>query len=162
MTLPTAYLETTIPSYLGAWPSNDPVYAENQQITHEWWGTASDRFSLFISEYVLSEVRQGDADAARRRLEIVDGLLVLDGNDEVDELVEEYAVRLQLEGRGVGDIPHFAFAVAYEMDYLVTWNCRHIANGEVIRRLQEANLDLGRLTPLIVTPQELLPLEEND
>jgi hypothetical protein len=160
--LPSVYLETTIPSYLGAHTSTNPVYAEQQRITREWWSTAAQRFNLFVSEYVLREIRQGDADAARRRLQYVDGLPVLDGTDDVDELVDEYSVRLKLEGKGRGDVPHFAFAVAYEMDYLVTWNCRHIANGEVVRRLRDANLELGRPTPLIVTPEELLPLDEDD
>jgi len=160
--MPSVYLETTIPSYLAAHPSSDPLYAARQQMTYEWWRSAAERFELFISEYVLEEIGQGDADAARRRFEYVDGLPVLNSSDDVEQLVDEYAVRLQLAGRGQGDVPHFAFAVAYEMDYLITWNCRHIANGEIVRRLRNANLELGRQTPLIVTPEELLPLDEND
>ena len=71
-----------------------------------------------------------------------------------------YADRLGLLGRGRADLPHFAFAVAYEMDYLVTWNCKHIANGEMIRRLLDVNAELGRFTPLIVTPEEILESPE--
>lgn len=77
-------------------------------------------------------------------------------------LVHEYDRRLGLSGSGRADLPHFAFAVAYEMDYLVTWNCRHIANGEIIRRLIEANTEMDRATPLIVTPEKILSVPEED
>ena len=70
--------------------------------------------------------------------------------------MQAYDHKLGLKGRARADLPHFAFAVAYEMDYLVTWNCAHIANGEVVRRLREANMELGWFTPLIVTPEEIL------
>ena len=74
----------------------------------------------------------------------------------------EYDGRLGLTGRARADLPHFAFAVAYRMDYLVTWNCRHIANGEVIRRLLDANAELQRPTPQLVTPEEILSVPEED
>ena len=156
--MPTAYLETTIPSYLAAYPSRDLVIAAHQQITHEWWRDAPTRFDLYISEAVLDEIRTGDPDAAARRLAVVDQLPVLELNDDVRSLVAAYDQRLGLVGRARADLPHFAFAVAYEMDYLVTWNCAHIANGEIIRRLRDANADLNRFTPLIVTPEEVLEL----
>jgi hypothetical protein len=120
--MPTVYLETTIPSYLAAFPSRDLVIAGHQQITHDWWRTAHDRFDLYVSEAVLSEIRVGDPDGAVRRLAYVDGLPILAVNDDVRALVNVYDKRLGLEGRARGDLPHFAFAVAYEVDYLVTWN----------------------------------------
>ena len=92
----------------------------------------------------------------------VEGLPILQTNDNVGNLVHEYEQRLGLLGRARADLPHFAFAVAYEMDYLVTWNCRHIANGEVIRRLLQLNTELGWHTPLIVTPEEILIGPEGD
>jgi hypothetical protein len=156
-----AYLETTIPSYLAAYPSRDLIIAAHQQITHEWWRDAPKRFDLYISAAVLDEIRSGDPDAAVRRLAIVERLPILELNDDVRTLVHAYDERLGLVGRARADLPHFAFAVAYEMDYLVTWNCAHIANGEVVRRLREANLELGRFTPLIVTPEEILEPPED-
>ena len=93
---------------------------------------------------------------------IVDGLPVLELNDDVRNLVYEYDRRLGLIGRARADLAHIAFAVAYEMDYLVTWNCRHIANGEVIRRLLDANAELRRPTPLLVTPEEILSSPDED
>jgi len=160
--MPTVYVETTIPSYLAAYPSRDIVIAGHQQITHDWWRTARDRFDLYISEAVLQEIRAGDPDAAARRLAFVDGLPILSLNEDVRALVQVYDKGLGLTGRGRADLPHFAFAVAYELDYLVTWNCAHIANGEMIHRLLEVNAGLNRFTPLIVTPEALEPLTEEE
>jgi hypothetical protein len=154
--MPSVYLETTIPSYLAAYPSRDLIFAAHQQITHEWWRDAPQRFDLYISEAVLDEIRRGDPDAAARRLAFVDKLPVLELNDDVRALVHLYDQKLGLRGRARADLPHFAFAVAFETDYLVTWNCAHIANGEIVRRLREVNEELNRFTPLIVTPEEIL------
>ena len=156
----TVYVETTIPSYLAASPSRDLVIAGHQQVTHDWWRTARDRFGLYISEAVLSEIRSGDPEAVRRRLAFVDGLPILELNEDVRALVRAYDEGLGLVGRARADVLHIAFAVAYEMDYLVTWNCAHIANGEVIRRLLELNVAMTRFTPLIVMPEEILERPE--
>jgi hypothetical protein len=152
----SVYIETTIPSYLTARPSRDLVTAAHQQVTHEWWLTADDRFELFVSEAVLREIREGDPTFAVKRLEIVSSLEVLEFTNEVDFLAREYERRVVLAGPAVTDLAHFAFAVAYNIEYLVTWNCKHIANGQVIKRLARANRELGRSTPIIVTPDELL------
>jgi hypothetical protein len=154
--MPSVYLETTIPSYLVARPSRDLVTAAHQQITHEWWATARGRFDLYVSEAVLDEIRSGDPDSAARRMEIVAEIGVLAFSDDVESLIRVYYRRLGLAGSATGDLPHFAYAVAYNMDYLVTWNCRHIANGQVIRRLTVVNGEIGRRTPVIVTPEELV------
>jgi hypothetical protein len=152
----SVYVETTIPSYLVAKPSRDLVVAAHQQITLEWWTNAKDRFDLYVSEAVLSEISLGDAVYAARRMNLVDDLSVLTLTREVELLIREYAQRLGLTGPAVSDIPHFAFAVGYNIDYLVTWNCKHIANGQVIRRLASVNEAIGYQTPVICTPEELL------
>jgi hypothetical protein len=154
--MPTVYLETTLPSYLAAWPSRDLIVTAHQQITQEWWQDARSRFEIFISEEVLREIRAGDADAVARRLAVVQGLPILSLTAEVRRLVRWYERRLGLPDKAFADLAHIAFAVAYRMDYLVTWNCAHIANGEVIRRLVSLNTNRKRHTPLIVTPEELL------
>src|SRR5438477_146864 len=152
----SVYLETTSPSYLAAYPSRDLIIAAHQQIAHEWWQNAPNRFDLYISEAVMDEIRGGSPSAVARRLATVENLPILELNDDVRSLVHEYEQRLALVGRARADLPHFAFAVAFEMDYLVTWNCAHIANGEIVRRLRKANEELNRFTPLIVTPEEIL------
>ena len=162
--MPSVYVETTIPSYLAAAPSRDLVVAGQQQITHTWWQAAKERFSLYVSEAVLQEIRAGDSAAANRRMELVEGLTVLDVTTEVDSLVEIYQRHFGLPQRARTDIVHIAVAVAYELDYVVSWNCKHIANGQILRRLMEVNQTLGRFTPLLYTPVELmeLPAQEGD
>lgn len=154
--MPTVYLETTIPSYLASFPSRDLVIAAHQQITHEWWKYASSRFDLFTSELVYEEIQKGDSEIATRRLSLIEKIPVLKRNEEVDELISLYKVTLGLTGKAQVDVPHLAYAVAYRVDYLLTWNCAHLANGAVIRRLMDINARLSRYTPLIVTPDELL------
>jgi len=160
--MPTVYLETTIPSYLAAQPSRDLIVAAHQQITHEWWREARQRFEVYISEAVIAEIRAGDPDAAARRLAVVAGLPILALNEDVRGLVHAYDQRLRFGARARADLPHMAFAVGYAMDYLVTWNCAHLANGEVIRRLREVNVEWQRHTPIIVTPEELLESPEEE
>jgi hypothetical protein len=88
--MPTVYLETTIPSYLAAQPSRDLIVAAHQQITHEWWREARQRFEVYISEAVIAEIRAGDPDAAARRLAVVAGLPILALNEDVRGLVHAY------------------------------------------------------------------------
>lgn len=152
---PKIYLETTIPSYLAAPPSRDLVIAAHQQITHEWWKTAKTRFELFTSEFVLNEIRAGRDERAAFRLELLDDCRVLAANEQVNKLVRLYGDKLGLKGRAKVDVPHFAFAVEFEMDYLVTWNCAHIANGIVTRRLAKLNQEMALSVPIILTPEEL-------
>jgi hypothetical protein len=160
----SVYIETTIPSYLTARPSRDLVTAAHQQITHDWWDNDRKQFDLFISEFVLDEIRAGDSQYAAKRMELLTGVRALRFSADVEQLGLEYERRLGLAGAGTSDLPHFAYAVAYNMDYLLTWNCAHIANGQIIKRLIQVNDELGRLTPIILTPQELManfPLEDD-
>ncbi|MFQ5654079.1 MAG: type II toxin-antitoxin system VapC family toxin [Planctomycetota bacterium] len=152
----SVYLETTIPSYLAARPSRDLVIAAHQQVTSHWWHTARERFDVQVSEAVLAEIRVGDANAAKKRLALIRDLPVLRVNDLVRSLALQYRENLELPRKAAADVVHIAFSVAYEIDYLVTWNFKHIANGEVVRRLREKNLELRVFTPLILTPEELM------
>ncbi len=111
---------------------------------------------MVVSEAVLAEIRQGDAEAAAQRVELVRDLRILGFTSDVRGLATIYEKNLGLPPKAGADVLHIAFAVAYEVDYLVTWNCKHIANGHVIRRLQMLNQENGRQTPVIVTPEELI------
>jgi len=152
----TVYVETTIPSYLVAEPSRDVVVAGHQRTTHDWWKTADKRFELVISDVVYEEFTRGDPGIASRRVETVRNLAILVSDDEVESLANTYVAELGLVGRALNDIPHVAFAVAYEIDYLVTWNCAHLANAIVLRKLREVNTRLGLWLPMICTPEELM------
>ncbi|OQX05905.1 MAG: hypothetical protein BWK80_51495 [Desulfobacteraceae bacterium IS3] len=150
------YLESTIPSYLASLPSRDLIAAAHQQITHEWWLKARSYFEIYVSEAVLEEIRRGDPDAAVRRLAFVEKIPILALTDDVKSVADTYYKELGLPSKARLDVIHIAYAVVYESDYLLTWNCNHIANGVVIRKLQALNRTLGHKTPVIVTPEELL------
>jgi predicted nucleic acid-binding protein len=130
------YIETTIPSYLAAWPSRDLVTSAHQQITHQWWRTRRQDFDLFVSQSVLDEVASGDQDAARRRLEIIQGLPLLDINNEVGELAQALLEFVQLPPKAAPDALHIAVAVVNGMDYLLTWNCTHLANAALRTKIE--------------------------
>ncbi|MFQ5791461.1 MAG: type II toxin-antitoxin system VapC family toxin [Acidobacteriota bacterium] len=132
------------------------MVAAHQQITQDWWRHARSRFELFVSVVVINEARLGAPEAASRRLAFIEGLPILDWNAEIKALVGIYDNRLALPRRARADVLHIAFAVGYHMDYLLTWNCAHIANGELVRRLLDINNEIDRATPIILTPEELL------
>jgi hypothetical protein len=159
--MPSVYVETTIPSYLTSAPSRDLVVASQQQITHTWWRTAKERFDLFVSEAVLREVRAGDQEYAARRLQAIASLPVLAVTQEIRLLADWYQAELHLPQKAATDALHIALAIFYEMDYLVTWNCAHIANGHILRTLMGLNESQGRYTPILLTPQELMSEEDS-
>jgi predicted nucleic acid-binding protein len=148
----SVYLETTILSYLTSRPSRDVLVAGLQAATRDWWDSHAGQHDLVISESVLVEIGRGDPDAAQRRLEAAASLRVLPLSEEVRQLTAVYGDELRLPARALEDAAHIAFAVAYCVDYLLTWNCRHIADGATISKLSAVNARLGRFTPAIVTP----------
>ncbi|MBK8271075.1 MAG: type II toxin-antitoxin system VapC family toxin [Planctomycetes bacterium] len=152
----SVYLETTIISYLTARPSRDLIVAAHQQITRDWWDRSSHKFSLFISEVVLRELQAGDPDAAGQRLQVAEDIALLSLSEDVETLARIYHAELKLPPKAANDVLHIAFAVAYKIDYLLTWNCAHIANGHTIKRLSQINDRIGRSTPVIIMPEELL------
>lgn len=157
---PTLYLETTIASYLTARPSRDVIVLAHQEITRDWWNRRREQFAIYISPVVLQEAALGDAEAAERRLALLKDFPVLDASPQVEGLAQTYFSELRLPDRAVRDAAHLAFATVYEMDYLLTWNCLHIANAEVIRQLAGINVRLGIATPTVCTPEELSGSEE--
>lgn len=158
----SVYLDSSVPSYLIANPSRDLIVAARQQMTHDWWNDLGPQFELFVSPFVLREIEDGDPAHSNRRLGAIEGLDVLPNASDVDDLAAEYADNLGLTGRAVVDVPHFAFAVHYEMDYLLTWNVKHLANVRVLQRLRELNDELGLWTPTVCTPEYMLEVFEDD
>lgn len=154
------YLETTIPSYLTARMSRDIIVAAQQQLTHEWMNEAAFHYELFISEAVLDECKAGDAEAARRRVEVIEHIPVLRISDEVVRLALVYHKLLDIPEKAKVDALHLSAAVIYEMDYLLTWNCKHLAHGEIRTKLHRYNKEHGLHEPVIVTPQELMRRDE--
>jgi hypothetical protein len=150
------YLETTIPSYLTAWLSRDLVMAAHQQTTNEWWETRRQDFELFISQFVLDEVSLGDAEAAKRRLAVLVDVPLLDASEDVYTLATELMNRVPLPPKAAADSLHIAIAAVHGMDYLLTWNCTHIANATLRGTIEMVCRESGYEPPVICTPEELL------
>jgi hypothetical protein len=153
---PKVYLETTIPSYLTSRPSRDLVTAAHQQITREWWDTRRHAFDLFVSQIVLDEAGAGDAEAAARRLAVLTPLPLLNPREEEAELAQALIAQIPLPASAAADALHIAIAVVNGMDYLLTWNCTHIANAALRSRIEAVCRSKGFEVPIICTPEELL------
>jgi predicted nucleic acid-binding protein len=155
---PSVYVETSVISYLTAQPSRDLVVAAHQQITAEWWKQALPQLDVFVSSVVLEEIGRGDPDAAQRRAEAVSAFEVLEVMPEVRDLADCYFAAIDLPERARADAYHLALAVWHGMDYLVTWNCTHIAGGKVKLIVQRVNAAQGIESPIICTPEELMEI----
>jgi predicted nucleic acid-binding protein len=149
----SVYIETTIPSYLTAWRSPELSMAAKQQTTRQWW---DERREQFISDAVLLEASGGDPSAAKRRLEILDGIPVLSPQPEVDEIALSLIDRLALPKHAIADAAHIAICVVHGMDYLLTWNCTHIANATYQPIINVACGVFGYSMPVICTPDQLM------
>ena len=152
----TVYIETSILGYLTARPSRDIIVAANIEITREWWNTRRSDFQLYSSQAVLKETTQRDAKIASQRLEILSNLLLLNLNHSVLDLAEQFLGRSNLPAKADIDAVHIAVATVHGMDYLLTWNCKHIANAQIQRKLAEISIDFGYELPILCTPYELL------
>jgi hypothetical protein len=150
------YIETTIPSYLTARPSRDIVQAARQQLTREWWDSERHRYVPCISQIVLDEAAAGDEDAAQRRIAVLADLPLLDLTLDVDELAEKIMASGLLPERASRDAVHIAVACVHHVDFLLTWNCRHIANATILKDLQHIIAQAGYEMPVICTPEELI------
>lgn len=153
---PSVYLETSIISYLASRPSRDLIVAANQQLTWEWWETRAGDFELYVSQMVIEECQDGDIEAAMRRMNFAGLIQPVEISQEVIEYAEEI-VRLGILPTKAGrDAFHIAAATIHGLDYLLTWNCRHISNAIVKKKLIEYGYNRGYKQPYICTPLELL------
>ena len=153
---PKLYLETTIPSYLAGRPSRDLLVAAHQQITRDWWELRRAEFDLYASELVIDEVKAGEARLAGRRLELLEDIPILAVTSEILELAEELVTKEPISAKAVGDSVHIAIATVYGCEYLLTWNCRHIANVELYRAIRRRVVGHGYEMPSLCTPEELM------
>lgn len=149
------YIETTIPSYLAAHPSRDLIQAARQQITHDWWKHHRHRYDLCTSQTVLDEAEAGDADAASRRMHYLETMPLLDLNPAVDEVAQAVLTSGLLPEKAARDAIHIAVASVHRIELRLTWNCRHIANAAITRRLAAVVGNRGYELPVLCTPEEL-------
>lgn len=158
----TVYIETSIVSYLTAKPTRDLVAAAHRQITREWWNVRRGRYELFVSPLVIEQAGRGDAEAAEKRLEALAGVPSL----EVVPVAYERAAQLIDSGAlppcAQDDAAHIALAAVHDIDYLLTWNCRHIDNAETKPLVRSVCAVQGYRCPEICTPEELMGDPDND
>jgi len=153
---PKVYIETTIVSYLASKPSRDLITAAHQQITHDWWETRLDDFDVYISQFVLDEAGAGDAEAAAKRLALLASFPLLDATPEALDLAKALVERGAIPPRKATDAAPLAVATVHHMQFLMMWNCTHLANAEILAQVQAICAQLGYAAPIVCTPEELL------
>jgi len=157
----TVYIETSIISYLTARPSRDLLASAWQKITVDWWDSQRDRFELFASDIVIEEAGKGDNVAAGRRLETLTGISLLSITDEVILFSETLIKAGAVPKKAIGDSLHIALSAVHGIDYLLTWNYRHIDNAETKPIIRSVCLVNRYGYPEICTPQELMGVYAN-
>ena len=152
----TVYLETSIIGYLASRPSRDLITAANQQLTRDWWDHQRERYDHYLSEAVIAECSAGDPQAAQERLALLNGIPVLDVTGAAEDLADTLLHRVPLPESAVVDALHIAIATVNGLDYLLTWNCTHIANAILQPHIVATCRSYGFESPTICTPQQLM------
>lgn len=152
----SVYLETTFISYLVARPSRDLLVMGHQQITQEWWANRRSEFDCSVSQFVCDEASAGDPAEAQKRLAIIGGLTKLSVTTDAESLATAIMSAGILPPHAFPDAAHVAVATVHSIDYLLTWNCKHLANAQIARRIARVCKNLGYEMPAICTPEELM------
>jgi len=153
---PTVYIETTIVSYLTAWPSRDVVRLSHEMLTREWWAKRKPSFEVYVSDFVFDEAARGDPVAAAERLRNLADIPRLRVNSATTDLSERLATALALPHRARLDAAHLAISAVYGIAFLLTWNCTHLANGSLADRIERTCAEAGYKAPKILTPELLM------
>lgn len=152
----TVYLETTFISYLVARPSGDLLVAAHQKTTQDWWAFRRDQFTCLISQVVIDEASAGDPNEVQKRLAAIGSLASLDVTREAQALARAIMASGVLPSAAARDAAHVAVAAFHGIDYLLTWNCKHLANAQIMRKIDRVCGDGGYRMPIICTPEELM------
>ena len=151
----TVYVETSIAGYLTARSRDAVIFRARQELTRRWWNERRLRYELVISQLVLDEAGRGDDEAAAERIELLKGIPVLASTDpRIDAIADELLAAHLLPEKARSDAEHMAIATVHTIDYLLTWNCKHIANADLLPKVYRLLADMGYWPPLIVTPEE--------
>lgn len=160
--MPLIYIETSIVSYLRQRASSQVITAARQLLTNRWWDDERSNYDLVTSQYVIDEAADGDPQLTQKRLESLDDIPLLQLGTEIDAIAMEIMTRAILPPKAQVDALHIATAVHHRIDYLLTWNCTHIANARILPRIHGLLSDLNCFIPIICTPEEMVDDEEND
>lgn len=153
---PRVYVETSVISYLTARPSRDLVMAAHQEVTHEWWHNRRAAFTLFYSEAVRAEAAMGDPQAAAQRLTFLNELSLLEIPIQAFDLANALVLATALPAKARVDALHIAIAAYERMDFVLTWNFKHIANAQSAVKVRQVCESFGLACPVLCSPLELL------
>jgi hypothetical protein len=153
---PKVYLETTIISYLTSRPSRDIITAAHQQSTQEWWEIRRNKFDVYVSQIVIQEAGEGDDDAITRRLDVIENIAQIEIQPEAVSLAQALITDGLIPEKAAADALYIAIATVQGMDYLLTWNLKHIANAAMRNAIADACRQRGYEPPIICTPEELM------
>ena len=151
----SVYVETSVVGYATSWPRRDPLVSARQELTKEWFAAATESFNLYVSQIVLDELAAGDSEAAEERLSYVSSLPILGVSEEADELAINLVRANALPIKASVDALHIAVAAVNGVQFLVTWNCKHIANAIMRTSIENQCREAGFEPPIICTPEEL-------
>lgn len=160
--MPTLYIETSIVSYLRQRPSSQVVMAARQLLTHQWWNNERNNYELVTSQYVIDEASSGDPDLAAERLESLEEIPLLPLDPQIADIADEIMGRAILPPKASVDALHIAMVAHHGIQYLLTWNCKHIANAKILPRIYDVLKDLGCSIPIICTPEEMVEDDSED
>lgn len=153
---PRVYLETSVVSYLVGCLSRDVVVLGNQEVTRQWWSNRREEYELFVSQVVIGEAGVGDPALAAQRLALTEDIPLLAVTEEAEHLAPLLMKAAALAPNAETDALHMAVAAVHGMHYLLSWNCRHIANASIRRAIEKQCRTSGFEPPVICTPQELI------
>lgn len=159
--MPIIYIETSIVSYLRARPSGQVVAAARQVLTRKWWESERHNYELVTTQYVLDEAAAGDPQLAIERLEALNGIDLLELSSDIPLIADELLAQAIMPSKARLDALHIAAASYHEVDYLLTWNCTHIANARILPAIRDGLLAMGLTTPIICTPEEMVDDDGN-
>jgi len=155
MNKPSVYIETSVISYYCSKQSQDIIIAGHQQITKDWWLKSLPNLTPFVSDIVIEEISQGNPLQAKQRMESIATFGKLNLSTDIEKLATHYFSKLSIPQKAIADVFHLALAVHHQVDFLVSWNCSHIANAHIVRKVMAINHSLQLCTPVICTPEEL-------
>lgn len=150
------YIETSVISYLRSRVSTDMIVAAHQRLTNRWWEERAPHYEMVVSELVHREAAAGDAAAADARLEAIANLKILRVTEEAVSLAELLTAKGPIPREHAADALHIAIAAVNGIDYLLTWNCKHLANAAHRSRIERLVEEAGYVCPVICTPEELM------
>jgi hypothetical protein len=158
--MPSIYIETSIVSFLTARSSTNVLSSSRQWLTQKWWDESRLEYDLVTSQFVLDEASQGDQAQVAQRLAILHDLPLLEITPEVFQVADALLMSNILPSKARLDALHISIAAFHEVEYLLTWNCKHIANASILPLLYRKLVAFGLSPPLVCTVEEMMGYDD--